>query len=123
VISFISLFPAVPLPTEITAGGTVEIILGRGAKSNNHGGNKSFRKLVKDSRPAYREAKPRVTKRRIAQSIFVAIEEIGGRFLKPVWTRNEQKRTINRRWIIIEDKNALKKIKQSLQDGKFKWIK
>ena len=75
--------------TDVCAGSSaiivqeLDVLAGRGAKSNRHLGNKLFRSLVKQNRGLYQQLKDNnAHKTTLAESIIASIHARGGRFLK-----------------------------------------
>jgi hypothetical protein len=60
----------------------MDVLSGRGGKTNNHRGNKLFRALVKQNRQNYQETKSSTCKQLLAESIIASVQQKGGRFLK-----------------------------------------
>ena len=91
----------------------MDILAGRGGKTNNHKGNRMFRRLVNDNRHAYQnECKNSKQKFYLAVSIVIAMENVGSRFLKQqkVGDGNEQQ------WMIIPRREAISKTCQALRE-------
>lgn len=87
-----------------------DVLCGRGGATNNHSGNRNFRKLVADHQQAYLMARKR-DKRDIAQTIVSIIRNNGGRFLKRDETSTDEK------WVDVGDKKACEKTSQALREG------
>mmetsp|Transcript_1998 Transcript_1998/g.2497 ORF Transcript_1998/g.2497 Transcript_1998/m.2497 type:complete len:207 (+) Transcript_1998:145-765(+) len=87
-----------------------DVLCGRGGATNNHAGNKRFRKQVACQQAAYLVAKKR-DKKLIAKSIVDAIRKEGGRFLK-----REEKDGVEC-WVDVGDKKASEKTSQALREG------
>jgi len=73
-----------------------------GSRLKNHVGNKRLRELVQDVATEY-DAANRGGKLRMAQQLMETVKEEGGRFLKPL-------DDVGRRWEIVSDKDAVKKV-------------
>jgi len=85
-----------------------DVLCGRGGLTNNHVGNKRFRKIVAEYQKEYLEARKK-EKTLIARQIVARIKAEGGRFLK----KDEGSRT----WIQVTDKKATGKTSQALREG------
>ena len=88
-----------------------DIVCGRGAPTNFHGGNQSFRELVKDHETAYLCAK-RSDKPLIAMKVLHMIQSRGGRFVRRIKTAGDCSS-----WVEIGEKAAYEKVCQALRDG------
>lgn len=86
-----------------------DVLCGRGGATNNHIGNRNFRKLVAQHQQAYLMARKR-DKRDIAQRIVSIVRNNGGRFLK----RNDNS---SEEWVDVGDKRACEKTSQALREG------
>jgi len=86
-----------------------DVLCGRGGATNNHIGNRNFRKLVAQHQQAYLMARKR-DKRDIAQRIVSIVRNNGGRFLK----RNDNSPEM---WVDVGDKRACEKTSQALREG------
>ncbi len=93
-------------PTEL------DVLLGRGKRSNFHEGNRRFRKLVEEHKPLYfRKENKRNGKNLISIQVMEKVHAWGGRFLRPVPGKHP---------IVyeeVEDKVARKKCSQRLREG------
>jgi len=85
-----------------------DVLLGRGGDTNVHLGNHDFRELITEYLPHYR-GKNRL-KHEIALKIYSTLNSRGARFLR----KNESSKL----WIIVNQEDAVKKIKQALRDRK-----
>uniref|UniRef100_A0A7S2A7E7 DUF6824 domain-containing protein n=1 Tax=Trieres chinensis TaxID=1514140 RepID=A0A7S2A7E7_TRICV len=85
-----------------------DVLCGRGGATNNHPGNRYFRKLVQESREEYFLAKKTI-KGQISLRIVATICAQGGRFLK--------KNKCNGEWCDIGEKQATAKTSQALREG------
>ena len=88
-----------------------DVLFGRGGATNNHEGNRNFRKLVADHQPIYLMARKR-DKRDIAQRIVSLVRSVGGRFLK-----RDESNSNSENWIDVGDKRACEKTSQALREG------
>lgn len=86
-----------------------DVLCGRGGATNNHVGNRNFRKLVGEHQHAYLMARKR-DKREIAQRIVSIVRNNGGRFLKRDENSSEE-------WVDVGDKRACEKTSQALREG------
>jgi hypothetical protein len=60
----------------------IDVLSGRGGKSNHHIGNKVFRHLITEIRPAYRSSLTRTERLILSESIVKKVHDMGGgRFL------------------------------------------
>jgi len=87
-----------------------DVLCGRGGATNNHPGNRFFRKIVKEHQPDYFRAKKR-EKPNVAREIVSAIKARNppGRFLKKCPTSGI--------WHEISDRRATEKASQALREG------
>lgn len=88
-------------PTEI------DVILGRGGKSNHHPGNKRYREEVLNMQAWYKQS-VKTEKTDLAQQVVDYINSYGGRFVK--------KNKIDGRWFIVANLVARKKASQALRE-------
>ena len=59
----------------------IDVLFGRGGHTNNHPGNRLFRRLIRYNREAYIGTEDALTKQKLVKSIIAAIQRKGGRFL------------------------------------------
>mmetsp|Transcript_9642 Transcript_9642/g.11118 ORF Transcript_9642/g.11118 Transcript_9642/m.11118 type:complete len:386 (-) Transcript_9642:194-1351(-) len=96
--------------------GDWDVLCGRGGESNNHVGNKKYRKVVDERKAAYRkiDGKQRKLKTNYVRDIVMYINECGGRFID-----------VNRqgRYYVVNVEKARKKTSQALRETKeLKWL-
>lgn len=87
-----------------------DVLCGRGGATNNHSGNRKFRKLVASHQEVYLNAKKR-DKKTIANLIVERIRQDGGRFLKREEVGGVQS------WVEVPSKKACEKTSQALREG------
>eukprot|EP00594_Rhizosolenia_setigera_P000086 CAMPEP_0178943454 /NCGR_PEP_ID=MMETSP0789-20121207/2596_1 /TAXON_ID=3005 /ORGANISM="Rhizosolenia setigera, Strain CCMP 1694" /LENGTH=349 /DNA_ID=CAMNT_0020623051 /DNA_START=66 /DNA_END=1115 /DNA_ORIENTATION=+ len=87
-----------------------DVLCGRGGATNNHSGNRKFRKLVASHQEVYLNAKKR-DKKTIANLIVERIKQDGGRFLKREEVGGVQS------WVEVPSKKACEKTSQALREG------
>jgi hypothetical protein len=92
----------------------VDVLCGRGAGSNNHAGNVSFRSLIDEYRETYYHATP-VEKAEIAKGIIAVIKERGGRFIKRSSEKGPDGKSTH--WFEVSEKMAREKTCQALREG------
>ena len=90
--------------------GQHDVLCGRGASTNTHPGNVSFRALVAEHQPAYILAK-KEEKEGIARSIISIIQGRGGKF---VMKRQDSNNDV---WVPVDEKKAVLKTSQALREG------
>jgi len=109
--------PLSPLPT-IEAGSYIsdagvtphDVLCGRGGGTNQHAGNKVFRQLCDEYRPAYVNHKEREMKKSdVVRTIVNSVRANGGRFLR--------RHKAGQGWVEVSDKEALSKTSQAMRDG------
>uniref|UniRef100_A0A7R9WX13 DUF6824 domain-containing protein n=1 Tax=Craspedostauros australis TaxID=1486917 RepID=A0A7R9WX13_9STRA len=88
--------------------GPDDVLLGRGGATNNHIGNKRYRKIVSDFQQEYLTAKKK-NKVVISRRIVAVVHSNGGRFLK----RNTEIDA----WEEVPHKKATEKTSQALREG------
>ena len=88
----------------------LDVLLGRGGRSNHHPGNQEYLKLIYELVDQYTEelAQNRPLCREFTQSIVREIKGWGGRFMKKIDNSD--------RWFEVDDKTARKKVGQKLRD-------
>uniref|UniRef100_A0A7S3PY48 DUF6824 domain-containing protein n=1 Tax=Chaetoceros debilis TaxID=122233 RepID=A0A7S3PY48_9STRA len=97
---------SVSLPTDN------DIMLGKGAKSNNHSGNIRFRETVESMKPCYREqGTSKKGKKKVTLDCLKKIHAYGGRFLELVSVNPET-------WVVVQDNKAREKISQRIREKK-----
>eukprot|EP00934_Nitzschia_sp_Nitz4_P008322 Nitzschia sp. Nitz4//scaffold325_size20118//15997//16815//NITZ4_008705-RA/size20118-processed-gene-0.26-mRNA-1//1//CDS//3329547908//8312//frame0 len=60
----------------------IDVMCGRGGLSNKHPGNRLFRRLVDSNKQTYAAIESPRTKRKLVESIILAIHDQGGQFVK-----------------------------------------
>ncbi|KAI2498689.1 hypothetical protein MHU86_15811 [Fragilaria crotonensis] len=92
-----------------------DILGGRGGRTNNHEGNKRFRKIVADMKGTYRETGVKTDKTALSRGIVEYVHTKGGRFL--IETTNDQVD-----WRVMTKEESRKKTSQALRETKeIKW--
>ena len=86
-----------------------DILLGRGKMSFNHVGNRRFRVFIGLHLRRYMDAKSRMEKTLVVNSVVEAITEAGGRFLKQDAKNNN--------WVQVNAKAAREKVGHALRDA------
>lgn len=84
-----------------------DVLCGRGGLSNNHPGNRLFRRLVNVNKALYQQSLSPTHKQMVALSIVEAIRNHGGRFI----------RKQNGDWVEISTKEASIKTSQALRES------
>jgi len=84
-----------------------DVVCGRGGLSNNHPGNRLFRRLVQANKELYKEAVSVDHKQMLIFSIGAAVHNVGGRFVQ---------KEDSGQWIQISSDQAVAKIVQALRD-------
>ena len=93
-----------------------DVLSGRGGKSNHHIGNKVFRHLVTEMKPAYRSSLTRIEKAILAESLIEKVHRMGGRFLIQNNGRLEPQ------WRLMTKVEARRKTSQALREArKLRW--
>ena len=87
-----------------------DVLSGRGGKSNHHIGNKVFRHLVTEMKPAYRSSKTRNEKASLVESLIEKVHRKGGRFLI------ESKGCLDPQWRLMTKVEARRKTSQALRE-------
>lgn len=87
-----------------------DVLSGRGGKSNHHIGNKFFRHLVTEMRPAYRSSKTRIEKAIITESLMEKVHRMGGQFLI------QNKGRLEPQWSVMTKAEVRRKTSQSLRE-------
>lgn len=85
-----------------------DVLCGRGGATNQHMGNKLFRKVVEGFQEEYLQARKR-DKVLIAEQVLERVKETGGRFLK--------RDTSSGLWLEVPHKRALLKASQALREN------
>jgi hypothetical protein len=94
----------------------LDVLSGRGGKSNHHPGNKIFRKLVSEIKQAYRSSPKNTEKRILAESIIEKIHRMGGQFLI------QNKKCLEPQWRVMTELEACRKVCQALrEERKLQW--
>lgn len=92
----------------------VDILCGRGGKSNHHIGNKRFRKVVSQMKESYKNIGTKAAKTELSRAIVEHVYQYGGRFVK------FDSRT--RKYVTMSTVDARKKTSQALREAKdVKW--
>jgi hypothetical protein len=87
-----------------------DVLSGRGGKSNHHIGNKVFRHLITEMRPAYHSSKTRSEKAMITESLIQKVHRMGGRFLI------QNKGRLEPHWSIMTKIEVRRKTSQALRE-------
>lgn len=85
-----------------------DILSGRGGLANKHSGNRVFRRLIKFNKDAYRNLKSKRKQNMLIESILLALERQGARFLRQV-DKSDM-------WFEIDRKDAWAKTSQALRE-------
>jgi hypothetical protein len=94
----------------------VDILSGRGGKSNHHAGNKRFRQVVSEMKMMYRSTGQKTDKTALSKGIVEYVHNYGGRFLVQDGEGND------RRWREMTKAEARRKTSQALRETKvLKW--
>jgi len=97
-----------------------DVLLGRGSPIVNNEGNRRFRKLIVENKPAYTASGKHAVKDEIAKRILHTIAERGGRFLRKMEDRERIQFGITEgisAWIVVNDEEVrVQKIKQALRE-------
>jgi hypothetical protein len=95
----------------------MDVLSGRGGKSNHHFGNKVFRNLVTAMKSDYQSSKSRTEKARVAESIVEKIYRMGGQFLC------QNKACLEPQWCVMSKAEARRKTSQALRETRtLQWI-
>lgn len=86
----------------------LDILSGRGGKSNHHPGNKRYREEIENFRAAYANLSDKDDKTDMSRMVVDYVHKYGGRFL-------EIDRS-TRSWYIITDAKARRKVSQALRE-------
>lgn len=99
---------SLPLITEPT---DKDVISGRGHGANRHGGNQTYRNLVKKYKVQYVKAIADLDKHQISMQVVNEIHEDGGRFLKRVYGHECVQ------WEVMDMNEIKKKVSQALREN------
>ena len=92
----------------------LDVLCGRGGKSNHHPGNKRYRQVVSEMKASYRSIGSKSAKTDLSRAIVEHVYKYGGRFLK--MEKGSSK------YIILTPAEARKKTSQALREAKdVKW--
>jgi len=101
----------------------VDVLCGRGGKSNHHPGNVSYRKKVATIKKEYKLCTNKGEKKIIVEAIMNDIESCGGNFLQ----KDTKKQTQDNKkgnggdnvssWYVVDHSLVLKKVHQALRDN------
>ena len=86
----------------------LDVLCGRGARSNKHPGNQRYLELVEVHKAFYRQAGSEKEKRAIALNVLTTIREQGVRIL--------EQEASTQRWYLAHEKTAYVKVSQALRD-------
>jgi hypothetical protein len=91
-----------------------DILCGRGGRSNNHPGNKRYRRVVNEFRVTYQKSETKTVKTDLSRTIVEHCCSYGARFLKTDGTDG--------RYFVLTKSEARKKTSQALRETKdLKW--
>ncbi|CAB9513823.1 expressed unknown protein [Seminavis robusta] len=91
----------------ITEPSNIDVLLGRGGRSNHHVGNERFRELIRSNRPRYNDL-PKHEKIKLSRAVVATIHELGGRFLEPAKD--------GKYYVVAPNKRAVEKTSQCLRE-------
>ena len=92
----------------------LDILCGRGGKSNHWKGNKKYRQVVSEMKASYRNIGSKSAKTDLSRAIVEHVYKYGGRFLK--MEKGEKK------YVVLTAAEARKKTSQALREAKdVKW--
>jgi len=104
----------------------VDVLCGRGGKSNHHPGNDSYREKVETIQKEYKLCTNKDEKKHIVEAVIKDIESCGGNFLQ----KETKKQTQNNKrgngggngngssWYVVDHSVAFQKVYQALRDNK-----
>lgn len=91
----------------------IDVLCGRGGKSNHHAGNKKYRLVVSEMKNMYRSTEAKKGKTGLSRAIVDHVCEYGGRFVK---------KDGSGRYYVLSKAEARKKTSQALRETKtLKW--
>jgi len=93
--------------------GPMDVLLGRGGRSNFHAGNKAYRTLVEFHKRSYKQASTNMQKQAIAKQIVEKVRSDKNRFLK---CDSE-----SGLWRDVSDEDAQAKTSQALREASKSW--
>jgi hypothetical protein len=94
----------------------LDILCGRGGRSNHHVGNKRYRQVVGEMKASYRTVGSKSAKTDLSRAIVEHVQSYGGRFVKL------DKGT--GKYVVLGPSEARKKTSQALREAKnIKWTK
>jgi hypothetical protein len=94
----------------------LDILCGRGGRSNHHEGNKRYRQVVGEMKASYRTVGSKSAKTDLSRAIVEHVQSYGGRFVKL------DKGT--GKFVVLPPSEARKKTSQALREAKdVKWTK
>ena len=93
----------------------IDVLCGRGGKSNHHPGNKRYREVISRMKSGYRQIGNKTAKTDLSRAIVDHVYQYGGRFLR--YDKDTNK------YIVLTPSEARKKTSQALREAKdVKWI-
>ncbi|KAL7574833.1 hypothetical protein ACA910_010671 [Epithemia clementina (nom. ined.)] len=94
--------------------GDLDVLCGRGGRSNHHPGNKRYRQVVAEMKLSYRHAEAKTIKTDVSRAIVDHVYGYGGRFIK----KDEE----TGKYFVLSQTEARKKTSQALRETKqLKW--
>lgn len=91
----------------VSSPSDVDVLLGRGGRSNHHIGNARFRELIRRNRAQYNSL-PKHEKIKLSRAIVGVVQDLGGRFLEPARDGNY--------YVVATSKRAVEKTSQCLRE-------
>ena len=92
----------------------IDVLCGRGGRSNHHPGNKRYRHVISDMRTSYKKTEAKSNKTDLSRTIVDHVCQYGGRFIKKEETTG--------RYYVLTRGEARKKTSQALRENKaLKW--
>lgn len=94
--------------------GELDVLCGRGGKSNHHSGNKKYRQVISEMKMMYRQTEAKALKTDLSRAIVDHVCSYGGRFV-----RKDERAG---RYYLLSKSEARKKTSQALRETKeLKW--
>lgn len=91
----------------VTTPSDVDVLLGRGGRSNHHIGNSRFRELIRKNREHYISL-PKHEKIKLSRTVVAVVQDLGGRFLE----LSED----GKYYVVAPNKRAVEKASQCLRE-------
>jgi hypothetical protein len=106
----------VPETKEYVVISDLDVLLGRGGRTNHHPGNKRYREEVENFRKIYSSLQTDKEKTEMSLALVDVIQKLGGRFLEEDKVKDNPNVSVCLEWYVVSDIVARRKVSQALRE-------